>query len=119
MITVNAFLVTLVLTLVLPVINGLVTKYHASPALKQAVLVVTSGVASLINASITVEGSAVFSRTTLLLWGMTLLGSLASYLGIYQPHDLNAYTKPDRGLGGYTYLDDDDDEDVEVDISEG
>lgn len=91
--------VLFVMSLVLPVVNGFLFKADASDGTKQAVGVVTAGVATLINVSLTDTGAAVFSLETLLLYAMQWATTILSYHGLYKPHHLNERTMPEVGIG--------------------
>ncbi len=91
--------VTMLSGLVIPVLVGLVTKSAARPPVKQVATILLSGVAALVASSTMIDGSAVFSVETALLAGMAWLMSVASYLGVYQPLDLNDRMLPGSGLG--------------------
>lgn len=98
-ITLSAWLVTLISTFIIPIITGLLTKYNAGVGLKQFVTAVLSAVAGLVSNGIQPDGSATFSKETLVLVLTTFIVTQATYLGIYKPFDLNAKTAPNAGVG--------------------
>lgn len=98
-ITLSAWLVTLISTFVIPIITGLLTKYNAGPGLKQFVTAILSAVAGLISSGSMPDGTATFSKETLLLVLTTFIVTQATYLGIYKPFDLNGKTAPGSGIG--------------------
>ena len=91
--------VTMLVGLIIPIVVGIITKSAARPQVKQVVTIVLAGITALITSSTLADGSAVFSIETLLLAGFTWLVSIASYLGVYRPLNLNDHTLPDSGLG--------------------
>jgi len=97
--------VTFILSLVLPLVIGLVTKYSASAQVKQIVLLIATGAATLLNANLTDSGYAVLSWNTVALWGISLVATIATYLGIYKPHEVNQKLAPEVGFGGGGPLD--------------
>lgn len=97
--TIAPLLVTALVAFVLPVLVGAVTKAQARTGVKQTVMIVLSGVAALLNTSLTIEGAAVFSGETLFLWALQVFVTIASYHGLYRPHDLDAHVLPEIGVG--------------------
>jgi hypothetical protein len=97
---VNAQVVTLALTVVIPFLVGLVTKSSASAWVKIGANLVLSAVAAAITMSTQVDGTAIISGATLLLVGEQFLGALLVYLGVLKPAG-NAPAKlaPTHGLG--------------------
>jgi len=96
---IDSLAVTFILSLVLPLIVGIVTKVSAHTAVKQVALIVTTAVATLINANLTDAGYAILSWDTVSLWGISLVATIASYLGFYKPLDANDRLLPEFGLG--------------------
>lgn len=90
--------VQLIIGLVIPFLTGLLTKLNASATVKQVVTIVLAGVSALIVSS-TVGEEAVISWETLGYAALGWLVAVLSYLGLYQPHNLNAKTAPDKGIG--------------------
>jgi hypothetical protein len=95
----DAFVVSALLSLIIPVVTGLLTKVTAAPAVKQIITIVLAAVASLISTNTVQDGTAVISKETGLLWAMNTAIAITSYLGIYKPHDANAKLSPESGLG--------------------
>lgn len=85
MITIQPDALTLILTLVAPVVVALVTKSHASARLKSAVLLVLTAAVTLLEGARTANGSAVLSTAMATQWAMNTAVSLASYLGLWKP----------------------------------
>jgi len=97
--TLNAQLVTLILSAVIPFVVGLVTKLVAPAWLKIGTTMILSSVAAAITLSVTTTGTAVISRATILLAGEQFLGAVVAYLGIGKPNALDAKLLPRVGLG--------------------
>jgi hypothetical protein len=95
----NAFTVSAILSLIIPVLTGLATKITAPPAVKQILTIVLSGVAAVISQNVVGDGSSVITKEVGLLWAMNLAIAITSYLGIYKPNDLNSNLAPNSGLG--------------------
>ena len=51
----NPLLVTLITSLFIPIVVGVVVKANASTAIKNVVMIVTTGVVTLINANVTLS----------------------------------------------------------------
>jgi len=97
--TLSPLTVTLVVSLIIPIIVGLLTKAQASAWLKGLVNIFTAGVAALITANLDANGAAVLTQQTLTSWILATAVSTATYLGIYQAVDLNQKTAPTKGIG--------------------
>lgn len=95
----DAFTVTAVVSLLIPVLTGLFTKISASPTVKQALTIVLAGVNTLVVSNTLQDGRAVITKETALLWAVSTGIAITSYLGIYKPHDANAKLNPEHGLG--------------------
>lgn len=95
----DALTVSFLLSLVIPVLTGLITKATAVPAVKQVTTIVLGGVASLIATNTMQDGTAVISKETGLLWAMNIGIAITTYLGYYKPNNANAKLSPNRGIG--------------------
>ncbi len=91
--------VTLVLGVLIPVLTGLVTKAEGSTTVKQIVAIVLSGAAALLANAVGDDGQAVVSVQTLFDAVVIWVIQIATYLGIYKPHDANAKLAPASGMG--------------------
>lgn len=98
--TLSAFWVLIIGMLLIPVATGLITKANASATVKQIVTLVISAVVSIISISRQETGIAVVSWNTVVLIVVQTLAAIATYLGVYKPHELNAKTAPAVGIGG-------------------
>lgn len=97
-ITLGPLVVQALVSVVIPIGTGLVTKSTASPAVKQTVTIVLSGSSALIVSS-TVGGAAVISMESLALAIMSWVIAIASYAGVYQSREINQSLAPERGIG--------------------
>lgn len=95
----DAFTVTALISLVIPVLTGLVTKVTAAPAVKQVVTIVLAAVNTLVVNATLADGTAVISKETGLLWAVSTGIAITSYLGLYKPHDANTKLSPQSGIG--------------------
>jgi len=94
----SATMVTLLISLIIPVIVGLVTKADLPSQWKGlASLVLNLVSAGIVNATVS-DGTAVWSTETLTVALIAAAISVTTYLGIYKPIDLNARLAPDKGL---------------------
>ena len=86
--TISAVAVTLLISTILPVLVGLVTKLDASSKLKGAILLVLNAVQGLIVASQVSGGGASFTIDALILFVAGVAVSLMAYYGLYKPNDV-------------------------------
>lgn len=95
----DAFTVTALVSLVIPVLTGLLTKVNAAPAVKQVVTIVLAAVNTLVVNATVGDGGAVITKENFLLWAVSTAIAVTTYLGIYKPHDANAKLSPNSGIG--------------------
>ena len=84
------YTVTLILGFVIPLVNGLVTKYTTPAWVKAVVGLVLAAVAGVINVSLTEGGGAVISQSTLKSAGLTFIVAVAAYAGVWKPFSLTS-----------------------------
>jgi hypothetical protein len=104
-IVISAPLVTLIVALLVPIVNGLLTKYTLSSAVKGMITLVLNTVVAFITTNMSDTGAALFSTQTLYTAALGFVISVAMYLGIYKPANLTSSKlggklAPDKGLGG-------------------
>jgi hypothetical protein len=99
MLTLTPLTATMLVSLVLPIAVGLVTKTSAPPLLKQIVAALASAATGLIATATQIDGTAVLSRQALLLAVISFVAQQATYLGVYKPQDANAKLVPNFGIG--------------------
>lgn len=97
--TLNAFVVLVISSFLIPLATGLITKLSASATVKQVVTLILSALTGVITTSTQVDGTAIISMTTVQYSLLALGIAIVSYLGVYQPHDANAKLAPDVGVG--------------------
>lgn len=97
--TLAPFTVSVLSSLVIPVLVALVTKSGASSKLKGSLLLVLSSVAGVIATNLDTFGGAVLSQQTIQNAGMAFATSLAMYLGFYKTLGINDKLAPNFGLG--------------------
>lgn len=91
--------VTFLITLALPFLVALVTKWNASDRLKAALLLVLTAVNTLVGQAIVDNGSAVISKQTFLNWMLATAVAVASYLGFWKPVvHVNSKAAPNFGV---------------------
>lgn len=100
MITIHPDLVSLILTVLIPVATGVITKAHASQRVKATVGLILAGIVALITTSRLASGAAVLSTQTLVQWALALTVSLATEFGVYRPIAPKAMkVLPNLGIG--------------------
>lgn len=98
-ITLSALAVTFLVSLLLPIVTGLLTKYNAPGTVKGIVALAVSSINGLIVANMATDGGARVGKTAIVLAGMSFAIQTATYLGVYQPAKANAKLGPDFGIG--------------------
>lgn len=95
----DAYTVTIILSVIIPIATGLLTKAHAHPLLKGAVSLTLAAATGLVSTAVGSGGGAVISQEALRMAALAWVIQLATYLGIYQPAGLNDHLSPGTGLG--------------------
>lgn len=96
----DPMLVTFVVSVLLPIVVGFVTKANASTALKQIVSIAASIGTGLVVTATQVDGVAVISKQAAFYAFVAFATQTATYLGIYKPQNANAKIAPKVGIGG-------------------
>lgn len=94
----SALTVTAVVSLFIPIVVGLITKADLSALWKGAINIVLSAVNAAIVTATVADGTAVFSKETLIAAFFGMVVSLATYLQIYKPLDTNSKLAPTKGI---------------------
>jgi uncharacterized membrane protein len=97
--TIDAFLVTVLLSLVIPVLVSALTKAAAPDWVKDVANLILTGVAALITTATQVDGTAVISWVTFREWALALAISIAMYVKVWKAVGLNDRMLPNIGLG--------------------
>jgi len=97
-ISLSALSVTLLISVFIPIVTGIITKLDTSGQIKGLITLVLNLINAAVVGAITADGSSVFSEETLIaaLVGMAI--SVASYLGFYKPVDMNEKLVPTKGI---------------------
>mgnify|MGYP001002827050 FL=1 len=91
------YLLVAVVSPLLPVVVGLITKSKAAPQIKAVLNMGLSFVIGLVNQL--VEGSAVWSKELVIATVVAYVISVASYFGVYRTFDTNNKLLPQVGIG--------------------
>lgn len=86
----DAYTVTLLFGLIIPLVNGLVTKISTSSAVKAVLTLFLSAVAGVVNVSLTEGGGAIVSQSTLKSTGLTFIVAVVTYFGLFKPVGLTS-----------------------------
>lgn len=97
--TLSAAAVTFIVGVLLPLANGLVTKFNASNTVKIIVSMLTAAIAALIVQATVADGSAVFTRELVERAIFMYAVQLLTYLGVYKPQATHAKLLPEKGVG--------------------
>jgi len=96
----SANVVTLVLTLLIPVAVAVVTKASLPPRWKAVLTMVLTAIVSLITMNKLDNGAAVMSMQTAYQWAVSTVIAVVSYLGFWQPvTQVNDRAAPHIGFG--------------------
>lgn len=103
-IVINAPIVTIVMGLLIPVLNGLLTKWTMPSWVKFAITALMNTVVAVFTANAADNGDVVFSRPTLYSAILGTVISFVAYNGLYKPLNVTSSTPtgrlaPRRGLG--------------------
>jgi hypothetical protein len=104
LVIISAPVVTFIVALLVPIVNGLFTKYSLSGAVKGFITLVMNTVVAFITTNASDTGASVFSMQTLYTAAVGFVISVAMYMGIYKPAKLTSSSlsgklSPDKGLG--------------------
>ena len=91
------YLLVAVVSPLLPVVVGLITKSKAAAQIKAVLNMGLSFVIGLVNQL--VEGSAVWSKELVIATVVAYVISVASYFGVYRTFDTNNKLLPQVGIG--------------------
>jgi len=94
----SALTVTAIVSLFIPIVVGLITKAELKAVWKGAINIILSAVNAAVVTAVVGDGTAVFSRETLIAAFFGMVISLATYLQIYQKIDMNEHLLPTKGI---------------------
>lgn len=97
--TLSTLIVTMLVSYLLPAAVALLTKSGASAGIKQFINALLAAATGLITTATTVDGTAVLSKTAVVLALGAFIASQAAYVSLYRPHAVNAKVAPGVGLG--------------------
>jgi hypothetical protein len=98
-ITASAFIVTLIISYIIPLITAFVTKLGASVTVKQFVTAILAAINGFLTTSLTTDGSAVFTTSGLLFAILSFITAQIAYVSSYRPRNLNSKAAPEFGIG--------------------
>lgn len=98
-ITLSAFIVTLVVGYVIPLLTALLTKLNASKELKQLVTAALAAANGFLVTATQQDGTALFSKQSLLFAILSFITANAGYVYYGKPHNIDARLAPNVGLG--------------------
>jgi len=81
----SPIVVVAVLSLLIPIVNGLITKLTTSSTVKAVVSLALSIITGLITVGVTDGGGAVISKEAALAAGISFIIQTAAYTGFYKP----------------------------------
>lgn len=81
----DAAVVNVILGVLIPIVNGLLTKLSTSSAVKAILNLALVSAAALLNTSLTENGDAVLSRSLILNAAMTFIVAATTYTNLWKP----------------------------------
>lgn len=98
----SAFMVTLIVSAVIPVLTGLLTKLTTPGWVKGSLTLFLNAVNALVMGGVMADGSAVLTKEAVVTALIGFVVSVSTYNGIYKPANLNSSSDgklfPNRGL---------------------
>jgi len=76
---------TIVQSFVVPLVVGVLTRVAASGPLKVVVQIVVNALGALLGNVVVLDGVAVLSVPTLVMWGLGVAGTVAAHYGVWKP----------------------------------
>jgi hypothetical protein len=99
-ITISAFVVTLIVSYLIPLATAWITKVTASTTLKQIVTAALAAITGFLTTAIAADGTAVFSAQSLLFAIISFITANIGYVYTFKAHDIGSKIAPSKGLGG-------------------
>jgi hypothetical protein len=96
-IQISSLTVQLILSMVIPLVVGLLTKISTSSGVKAVLMLVLNAVQTLIVQATMADGTAIIDQSTFIAWALALVVSVATYFGVYKPLNITSST-PDGKL---------------------
>lgn len=91
--------VLILVSVVIPVLTGLITKSTANATIKQLVTLTLAAVNTVVVSNTVGDGGAVLTESVLVDAGVSWAIAITSYLGIYKPHNTNDRLASTSGIG--------------------
>lgn len=82
--------VTILVSLVIPLINGFITKPSTPGGVKAIITIVLNAASALLTTGLVADGTAVWSSTTLYTALLGCVISIVSYAGVYKPMNVTS-----------------------------
>jgi hypothetical protein len=97
-------IVMVVISIIIPVVVGLISKASLPGAVKAAILLALNALNALIVTAITIDGSAVLTKEAFINFVFGVVVSVASYFGVYRPARITSHgvLGPTVGIGPKT-----------------
>lgn len=86
----DALTVTLLVSTVIPILNGILTTLRTSSTVKAVLTIILEAVTAIVVQATMVDGSAVFSQQTLVQGLLGLAIAIATYAGVWKPARLTS-----------------------------
>ena len=94
-VSLSALTVTIIISLLIPIVVGIITKYSVPSYIKGLITLVLNAVNALLTTALVADGTAVISKPTFIAWFLGLAISVATYAGVYKPLGVTSTPNPD------------------------
>jgi hypothetical protein len=88
--SIDATIVAILLGVIIPILNGIVTKITTSAGVKAVLTLALATVAGLVTTATTDGGDAIFSSALVLNTALTFITSVATYAGLWKPLEVTS-----------------------------
>ena len=99
MFTLDPIQLTILVSVFIPLVVGIITKSAASPQVKTIANIIVTAAVSLIANAMNDVGEAVFSSEMLTNCVLGLVISISTYYGVYKPVEIPGKLAPNKGIG--------------------
>lgn len=87
---VSAPVIMTLVGIVIPVLNGLLTKANTSGTVKGVLTIVLTAVGTLLVNATVADGTGVFTSQVLFTWAYTTVIAIVSYVGVWKPANVTS-----------------------------
>lgn len=97
MLKLDALTVSTLISFIIPVLTGVLTKATLATAWKGVITLVLNGVAAFVTSATLVDGTATITQQAIVQWALGMAISVAMYTGIYKKAGITSSTYTPSG----------------------